>query len=77
MKRFALVLPLLLFACVPAAQAPETPAWAPEALNQLKAVAAEATAEGLPSEQAALDELQRFETAAPRDSVAARAVTRS
>jgi L,D-transpeptidase YcbB len=74
MKHFALVLPLLLFACPPAAQAPETPAWAPEALSQLKTLAADATAEGLPSEQAALDELRRFETAAPGDSVAAQQV---
>jgi L,D-transpeptidase YcbB len=75
MRYVALALPLLLFACTPAAQAPtDTPAWAPEVLRQLRTVAADATAEGLPSEQAALDELQRFETAAPLDSVAAQQV---
>ena len=75
MRYFAIALPLLLFACAPAVQAPtDTPAWAPDALRQLRTVAADATAEGLPSEQAALDELQRFETAALRDSVAAQQV---
>lgn len=72
MRQFALALPLLLFACAPAAQAPiNTPAWAPAALQQLKTAAIDATGEGLPSEQAALDELRRFETAAPSDRVAA------
>jgi L,D-transpeptidase YcbB len=75
MKLAAVIAPLALLACAPAAQPPTRLSdWTSESLFQLKAVAAAATQEGLPSERAALDELERFEAGAESDSVSARQV---